>query len=82
MDPAASGVRQRQQAGIIVNANLRYWQAVLRVAEAELEAATTNSDLQIAARRLMRARRQLTRLTGHEANRTAKRRRRPSQEKP
>lgn len=46
-----------------MTANLRYWQAVLRDAEAELDAASTNSDLRIAAGKLMRARRQVSRLT-------------------
>jgi hypothetical protein len=48
-----------------VTPNLRYWQAVLRAAEAELDAAATNSDLRIAARKLVRARRQVARLAKH-----------------
>jgi hypothetical protein len=39
-----------------MNANLRYWKSVVRAAEAELDAATTNSELKLAARRLLRAR--------------------------
>ena len=46
--------------------NLRYWQAVLRAAEAELDAAATNSDLRIAARKFVRARRQVARLAKHQ----------------
>lgn len=65
-----------------MNPELRYWQAVLRAAEAELDAATTNSDLQVAARRFMRARRHLTRLTKHEASRAAKRPRRSPNDQP
>jgi hypothetical protein len=39
-----------------MNANLRYWKSVVQAAEAELEAATTNSELKLAARRFLRAR--------------------------
>jgi hypothetical protein len=39
-----------------VNAHLRYWKSVVQAAEAELDAATTNSELKLAARRLLRAR--------------------------
>ena len=39
-----------------MKANLRYWKSVVQAAEAELEAATTNSQLKLAARRLLRAR--------------------------
>jgi hypothetical protein len=39
-----------------MNANLRYWKSVVQAAEAELDAATTNSELKLAARRLLRAR--------------------------
>jgi hypothetical protein len=39
-----------------MNANLRYWKSVIQAAEAELEAATTNSQLKLAARRLLRPR--------------------------
>jgi hypothetical protein len=49
-----------------VTSNLRYWQAVLRAAEAELDAAATNSDLRIAARKFVRARRQVARLAKHQ----------------
>ncbi len=42
-----------------MNANQRYWTSVLRAAEAELEAAATNSELKFAARRLLRARQYL-----------------------
>jgi hypothetical protein len=60
---------------------LRYWQAVLRAAEADLDAATTNADLQIAAQRFMRARRQVIRLAKQQPGRT-KPRRRPSHDPP
>jgi hypothetical protein len=49
-----------------MSVNLRYSQAILRAAEAELDAATTNSDLRIAARRFMRARRQVAQLSAHQ----------------
>jgi hypothetical protein len=39
-----------------MNANLRYWKSVVQATEAELDAATTNSELKLAARRLLRAR--------------------------
>jgi hypothetical protein len=39
-----------------MNANLRYWKSVVQAAEAELDAAATNSELKLAARRLLRAR--------------------------
>jgi hypothetical protein len=65
-----------------MKANLRYWQAVLRAAQAELDAATTNSALKIAARNFMRARRQVAWLTKQEASPTAKPRRRLSHDKP
>jgi hypothetical protein len=39
-----------------MNANLYYWKSVVQEAEAELDAATTNSELKLAARRLLRAR--------------------------
>jgi hypothetical protein len=39
-----------------MNTNLRYWKSVVQAAEAELDAATTNSELKLAARRLLRAR--------------------------
>jgi hypothetical protein len=42
-----------------MNANLRYWKSVVQAAEAELEVATTNSQLKLAARRLLRARQYL-----------------------
>jgi hypothetical protein len=45
-----------------MNVNLRYWKSVVRAAEAELDAATTNSELKLAARRLLRAREYLKRL--------------------
>jgi hypothetical protein len=50
-----------------VTSNLRYWQAVLRAAEAKLDAAATNGDLRIAARKFVRARRQVVRLAKHRA---------------
>jgi hypothetical protein len=46
-----------------MNANLRYWKSVVQAAEAELDAATTNSELKLAARRLLRARESLKTLT-------------------
>ena len=46
-----------------MNANLRYWKSVVRAAEAELDAATTNSELKLAARRLLRAREYLKTLS-------------------
>jgi hypothetical protein len=46
-----------------MNANLRYWKSVVQAAEAELDAATTNSELKLAARRLLRAREYLKTLT-------------------
>ena len=46
-----------------MNANLRYWKSVVQAAEAELDAATTNSELKLAARRLLRARAYLKTLT-------------------
>ena len=42
-----------------MNANLRYWKSVVQAAEAELDAATTNSEVKLAARRLLRARQYL-----------------------
>jgi hypothetical protein len=39
-----------------MNAHLRYWKSVVQAAEAELDAATTNSELKLAARRLLHAR--------------------------
>jgi hypothetical protein len=50
-----------------MTSHLRYWQAVLRAAEAELDAAATNSDLRIAARYFVHARRQVARLAKHRA---------------
>jgi hypothetical protein len=46
-----------------MNANLRYWKSVVQAAEAELDAATTNSEVKLAARRLLRARQYLKTLT-------------------
>ena len=42
-----------------MNVNLRYWKSVVQAAEAELDAATTNSEVKLAARRLLRARQYL-----------------------
>jgi hypothetical protein len=42
-----------------MNANLRYWKSVVQAAEAELDAAATNSELKLAASRLLRARQYL-----------------------
>jgi hypothetical protein len=39
-----------------MNADVRYWKSIIQAAEAELDAATTNSELKLAARRLLRAR--------------------------
>jgi hypothetical protein len=64
-----------------MNANLRYWRAVLRLAEAELDAAASLSDLQIAAHKFMDARRQLARLVEQHVGRAVQRRRRKSQRK-
>ena len=55
-----------------MNANLRYWKSVVQAAEAELDAATTNSEVKLAARRLLRAREYLK-------TRSKKRRRRKPQ---
>jgi hypothetical protein len=65
-----------------MNACLRYWQAVLRAAEAELDAATTNSDLRIAARKVMRARRQLAHLSAHQPPPSYQTARSPSHDQP
>ena len=46
-----------------MNAHLRYWKSVVQAAEAELDAATTNSELKLAARRLLRAREYLKTLS-------------------
>jgi hypothetical protein len=65
-----------------VNPELRYWHDLVRAAEAELDAANTNSDLKLAAQRLMRARRRLLTLQTQEINpdhgRSPRRRPRPS----
>ena len=65
-----------------MNPELRYWQAVVRAAEAALDSANTNSDLKLAARRLMRARRYLASLLAQQhapspTQAPARRRRRP-----
>jgi hypothetical protein len=46
-----------------MNARLRYWKSVVQAAEAELDAATTNSELKLAARHLLRARQYLKTLS-------------------
>jgi hypothetical protein len=55
-----------------MNANLRYWKSVVRAAEAELDAATTNSELKLAARRLLRARAYLKMLATKPVRRNPK----------
>jgi hypothetical protein len=45
-----------------MTSNLRYWRAVVRSAEAALDAATGLSEVKIAARQLMRARQALASL--------------------
>jgi hypothetical protein len=57
-----------------MSANLRYWKSVVQAAEAELDAATTNSQLKLAARRLLRARQYVQTL----ATRPVRRRPQPS----
>jgi hypothetical protein len=52
-----------------MNANLRYWKSVVQAAEAELDAATTNSELKLAARRLLRARQYLQTLAAKPVRR-------------
>jgi hypothetical protein len=42
-----------------MNANVTYWQSVLREAERDLDAATVKSTVNAAGRKLMRARREL-----------------------
>ena len=53
-----------------MNANLRYWKSVVQAAEAELEAATTNSEVKLAARRLLRARRYVKTLSNQRSRRS------------
>jgi hypothetical protein len=65
-----------------MKACLRYGQAVLRAAEAELDTATTNGDLRIAARKFMRTRRHLAQLSTHQPRPTTRRRRWPSHDQP
>lgn len=65
-----------------MNANLRYWQAVLKAAEAELDAAVTLTDLRSAARRLVRARRQVAQLSASQPRKTRKRRYPSSRDRP
>jgi hypothetical protein len=57
-----------------MNASLRYWQAVLRAAEAELDAASTQTDLRLAARKFVRARREVIRCAKPSPHLGAKRR--------
>ena len=52
-----------------MNANLRYWKGVVQAAEAELDAASTNSELKLAARRLLRARQYLKTLSNKRRRR-------------
>ena len=64
-----------------MNPEIRYWQAIVNDAEAELDAATTHADLKLAARGLMHARRRLLTLLAQETEannpRPSRRRRRP-----
>ena len=55
-----------------MNADLRYWKSVVQAAEAELEAATTNSELKLAARRLLRARQYVKTLSNKRRRRSPK----------
>jgi hypothetical protein len=55
-----------------MNANLRYWKSVVQAAEAELEAATTNSEVKLAARRLLRARGYVKTLSNKRPRRSLK----------
>jgi hypothetical protein len=53
-----------------MNANLRYWKSVVQEAEAEVDAATTNSELKLAARRLLRARQYIKTVSSKRPRRT------------
>jgi hypothetical protein len=55
-----------------MNADVRYWKSVVQAAEAELDAATTNSELKLAARRLLRAREYLKTLANKRRRRSPK----------
>jgi hypothetical protein len=55
-----------------MNAHLRYWKSVVQAAEAELDAATTNSELKLAARHLLRARQYLKTLSHKRRRRSPK----------
>jgi hypothetical protein len=55
-----------------MKANLRYWKSVVQAAEAELEAATTNSELKLAARRLLRARQHVKTVSAKRPHRSPK----------
>jgi hypothetical protein len=55
-----------------MSANLRHWKSVLQAAAAELEAATTNSELKLAARRFLRARQYVKTLSNKRPRRSAK----------
>jgi hypothetical protein len=65
-----------------MNANLRYWKSVVQAAEAELEAATTNSELKLAARRLLRARQYLKTMSNQRPRHSPKPSRRQRQGDP
>jgi hypothetical protein len=54
-----------------MKSNLRYWQSVLREAERELEAATTRTALDAAAKTLMRAKAELKRLEATASERAS-----------
>jgi hypothetical protein len=65
-----------------MNANLRYWKSVVQAAEAELEAATINSELKLAARRLLRARQYLKTMSNQRPRNSPKPSRRQRQGDP
>jgi hypothetical protein len=54
-----------------MNAHLRYWKSIVQAAEAELD-ATTNSELKLAARHLLRARQYLKTLSHKRRRRSPK----------
>jgi hypothetical protein len=62
-----------------MNANLRYWKSVVQEAEAEVDAATTNSELKLAARRLLRARQYIKTVSSKRPRRSPKPSRRQRQ---
>ena len=54
-----------------MNAHLRYWKSIVQAAEAELD-DTTNSELKLAARHLLRARQYLKTLSHKRRRRSPK----------